>query len=387
MRNDRETVAIASCTKYEEDEVRRAMDVCLQGAGGLDWAKPGMTVGIKVNLVSGMAPEKAGTTHPALVKELASRLCERGCKVIIGDSPGGIYNAHYVKAIYHACRMEDALVEGASLNEDFSVREANFPEAVSIKTFQYTGWLDSCDALINFAKFKTHAMMSMSCSVKNLFGTIPGITKPEYHMRFPETQAFSNVMVDLNEYFRPVLNIIDAVEGMEGNGPTNGTPTQVGKLLASTSPYALDLVCAAMMGLGSEDVPTIKAAMSRRIGPRDLGQVDLVGEDSIERLSEFRLITSRMSTTFGGHGIKAAFSPLLRWVLATKPQVRRGECIGCAKCRNICPAHAIEMKDKLPVIDREKCIHCFCCQEFCPKGAMKVAQNPIGRIVRRINTI
>jgi formate hydrogenlyase subunit 6/NADH:ubiquinone oxidoreductase subunit I len=37
----------------------------------------------------------------------------------------------------------------------------------------------------------------------------------------------------------------------------------------------------------------------------------------------------------------------------------------------------------LPEIDRSKCIKCFCCQEFCPKGAMKVHENPIGKMINR----
>ena len=72
-----------------------------------------------------------------------------------------------------------------------TVKDAEFPDAVSIKNFIYTGWLDECDAIINISKLKTHAMMGMSCAVKNMFGTIPGTTKPEYHMRFPEEMAFA----------------------------------------------------------------------------------------------------------------------------------------------------------------------------------------------------
>jgi Fe-S-cluster-containing hydrogenase component 2 len=56
------------------------------------------------------------------------------------------------------------------------------------------------------------------------------------------------------------------------------------------------------------------------------------------------------------------------------------ECIGCAVCQKICPAKAIEIKDKKAVIIRKDCIRCFCCQEFCPKGAMKVSRPIVAKL-------
>ena len=66
------------------------------------------------------------------------------------------------------------------------------------------------------------------------------------------------------------------------------------------------------------------------------------------------------------------------------PKLRQADhCIGCRKCAEICPAHAIVMKQKKPVIDRKKCIRCFCCQEFCPKGALEARRSPIARLLLR----
>ncbi len=63
------------------------------------------------------------------------------------------------------------------------------------------------------------------------------------------------------------------------------------------------------------------------------------------------------------------------------PKVDKNICIGCEKCKNVCPAKAIEMKDNKPCIDRKKCITCFCCQEFCPVGAMKVHRPVVARML------
>ena len=380
----REPVGITGCDNYDEQTVRAALEDVLNKIHGLDFVKPGMKIAVKANLVSMLAPDKAATTHPALLKELCRMLIARGAEVVVGDSPGGIYTAAYVKAVYKGAGVDCITETGARLNDDFTVREVDYPEAVSIKNFTYTAWLDQADAIIDFCKVKTHGMMSMTCSVKNLFGTIPGATKPEYHMRFPNIRAFANIMVDLNEYFRPVLSIADAVDAMEGNGPTAGTPRHIGALLASRSSYDLDMACAHLIGLTREDVQTIEEACVRGLGPRNISEVQLIGDLEKYRIDDFDLVAEHGSVTFTDeHGVFGKIKgAVIRSAFATRPQVKPAECIGCRKCEQICPAHAITMVKQKPEIDRSRCIHCFCCQEFCPKGAMKVQHTPLGRMLK-----
>ena len=86
-------VVITECENYEASVVAEAFDRLLDPIGGLDWVKPGMKVAVKVNFVLPKSPDKAATTHPALVKELCRRMIERGAEVTVGDSPGGPYNS------------------------------------------------------------------------------------------------------------------------------------------------------------------------------------------------------------------------------------------------------------------------------------------------------
>jgi len=191
-----------------------------------------------------MKPEQAATTHPTLVCALVDMLTARGARVIVGDSPGGLYNSVFVGRVYSASGMREVEAHGAALNSDFSEKSAEFAEGKVLHSFTYTGYLDKADLIINFCKLKSHGMMGMSCAAKNMFGVIPGVIKPEYHYRYPKYEDFANMIVDLDEYFHPVLSIADAVIGMEGNGPTAGTPRRLGCLLASRSPHALDMVAA-----------------------------------------------------------------------------------------------------------------------------------------------
>ncbi|MCR5403367.1 MAG: DUF362 domain-containing protein [Butyrivibrio sp.] len=420
-----EKVSLVKCDSYKYEEVRKALDESLSLIDGLGFVKPGMKVGIKTNLISGMNPDRAVTTHPVLLRRLCELLMEKGAEVVIGDSPGGLYTASFVQGVYRASGLSEMVRElseevtwtgsgeGSSkgkkgsvkLNDNFKVSDGKFPEAVSLKSFVYTQWLDEVDAIINFSKLKTHAMMGMSCAVKNMFGCIPGTTKPDYHMRFPEEKAFANVMVDLNEFFKPVLYVVDAIDGMEGNGPTAGEKRHIGAILASTKPYALDMVCADMIGMGLADVQTLVAANERGLGPERVSEVDVVGnlELSAGRIPDFKRATIHQSITFEGGGLfNTIKSRAVKIAYSTRPQVKPNECIGCKKCFETCPAKAITMSPRgngkktsgknknkrhaalIPSIDRSKCIKCFCCQEFCPVGAMKVHYNPLGRLLNKL---
>ena len=379
-------VSIVKCESYSEDECTRALTQVLEPLGGLEWVQPGMKIVIKANLVSAMKPEKAATTHPALLAALTRLLIERGASVVIGDSPGGLYNAAFLNRVYAATGMHEAEEAGAVLNHDFSQNNADFPEAHIAKHFTYTAYLDGADAIISFCKLKSHGMMSLSAATKNLFGVIPGTMKPEYHFRYPEPLDFAGMIVDLNSYFKPRLFLVDAVQTMEGNGPTAGTPCYMGALLAGTDCHKVDLVCAKLIGLDPMAVPTLRAAANFGLCLESADEVEVSGSVGDFAIADFQRIERKRSLQFesilpGKAG--KVFGKIAQKALRSSPRLHKSECVGCGLCANVCPAKAIEIVEKKACIDRSKCIRCFCCQEFCPKGAMKVYRPLPARILNR----
>ena len=376
-------VVMTPCESYDDATVKSALEAVLSPIGGLDWVREGMVVGIKANLVSAMKPEECATTHPALLCALTVMLRERGARVIIGDSPGGVYTAAFVNHVYSAAGLAACEAAGAELNRDLGVADTHFPEAHVLKSFTYTAWLDTCDAVIDFCKLKSHGMMGMSAAAKNLFGVIPGTMKPEYHFRFPDMRDFARMLVDINDYFadKVMLTLVDAVEGMEGNGPTKGTPRHIGVLLASASPHTADVICARLIGLSEDAVPTLQAARERGLLPDAVTLISTVPDKGAEdfAVSDFEHVAVRRGHLFTSKG--RLVSKVLEKLLDSRPKLRESECVGCARCANICPAEAITMQDKKAVINRDKCIRCFCCQEFCPTGAMKVKRTLIARML------
>ena len=368
-------VRIQECERYSPENCRKALEAVV---GDLRWVTPGMKIGIKANLVSAMSPESAGTTHPTLLAELTRLLVARGATVVVGDSPGGLYTQPVLERVYQVCGLKAVEEAGGTLNRDFSVRAGRFPEGAELREFSYTGWLDDCDALINFCKLKTHGMMVMTGAVKNFFGAIPGTMKPEYHFRFPDPVRFASMLVDIQLYFKPRLHLVDAVTVMEGNGPTAGKPRHMGLVLGSEDPFALDAVCAGLMGLRPEQVLTQQVAMDRGLVPEHTVngawqdyqmELDLPPQRSML----FRNILPGKAGEALGRAIQRLLSP--------RPVLTPETCIGCGKCAKICPAKTITMVKGKPKIKRNACIACFCCQEFCPAGALTSQRSWVARLL------
>ena len=374
-------VSAVKCSSYDEQEVEKALNDVLEPIGGLDWVKEGMHIAIKANLVTFAKPEEAVTTHPTLICALIKMLCARGASVTVGDSPGGLYNAAFLNRVYSVCGLEAVEEAGGKLNRDFGQSEAHFEGAKVARSFTYTSYLDNADAIIDFCKLKTHGMMGMSAAAKNMFGVVPGTMKPEYHFRYPNPVDFSRMIVDIDEYFAPKIKlcIADAVVGMEGNGPTAGTPRQIGCLLAAENPHKLDLVCAKIIGLSPDDIPTLGAARERGLIPDTVDELSIFGDVDSMVIPDYQNIAVRRSLLFDNKS--KLFGKIAKVALEAKPVVKKKDCKGCKKCKEICPAMAITMVDGKPVIDRKKCIKCFCCQEFCPFGAMVVHRPLVAKML------
>jgi len=382
-----DAVAVTALNEYTYEGSREALINALDAIGGIDFIKPGMRVVIKANLVSAMKPEDAATTHPVLISALTDILIAKGASVVVGDSPGGLYNGIFLNRVYNATGMREAEKHGAVLNTDFSELRAEFPEGKVLRDFVYTGYLDKADVIINFCKLKSHGMMGMSCAAKNMFGTIPGIIKPEYHFRFPKYEDFADMIVDLDEYFHPELSIADAVVGMEGNGPTAGVPCKMGFILASHSPHTLDAVAAHLLGFKHSELPILDAAHRRGLIPDSIEGVNIIGDIEGLSVQNFERVVERHSLEFSGDGknpVKRFFSGIAAKILRTRPKLEPELCVGCGICAGICPVKAITVtKKKKAKIDRSKCIRCFCCQEFCPKSALKVKRSFIAELFHR----
>ena len=273
-------VAVVKCESYDLNKVEKAIDDIFEYLGGIEkFIKPNMKVLIKPNLVMKKKPEDAATTHPLVVEAIAKKVLSLGAEVMIADSPGGFYNEKYLKSVYTVCGYKELTDRiNVKLNYDTSTIERACEKGKVAKKFTLIKPVNDADFIINVPKLKTHGMMVFTGAVKNLFGLIPGALKAEYHLKMDNYKNFSDVLVDICECIKPGISIMDAIDAMEGAGPTAGSPRHLGLILASANPYALDVAAISVIGLKNTQVYTIVRASERNLTSK-LEQVEILGQD------------------------------------------------------------------------------------------------------------
>lgn len=376
-------VSLIKCENYNQENVDLAVKQAIDNLGGIEnFVKPNQTVILKANLVGKYNVEKAATTHPSVVGAVG-KLCKTAgaSRVIIADSAGGPFTEGYMNGIYKTTGMQAIAEEfGLELNQNYNSLDVTCPDAKVGKKFQICECLEQADVIINVTKLKTHCFTGFTNSVKNMFGAIPGLAKVEMHGQYRTLDVFGDFLYDILDYFKGklVLHVTDAVVGMEGAGPTSGTPRQIGAIVAGSNPVSVDAVCARLMNLDPLSLPNIAKGVDRGYISSNLDDIQVLGEKVDD------LVVKDYKTV-----IPDGFKPLVNYVpkcmqntvhklMTRRPVIKRKECKGCKKCHDHCPVGAITMEQKKGEtvakarIDYSKCIRCFCCQELCPFGVVKV---------------
>jgi uncharacterized protein (DUF362 family)/NAD-dependent dihydropyrimidine dehydrogenase PreA subunit len=379
------SVALVACKNYGRestlDAVRRSIDLI----GGMDrFVKPGQRILLKPNILMPSSPEKCVVTHPDVVYAVAKLLVDHGCKVIIAESPGAgmIYSASNLKKAYETIGYDKVAKElGVELNEDVGARDVANPEGKLMRRLRLIEPVFNVDAVVVVSKMKTHLFTYMTGAAKNAFGLVPGMEKPTFHARLQEPSEFARMILDVNEFVKPALEIMDAVEAMEGDGPMSGTPRHVGAILASSSYTALDVVASRIMSIDPNSVCTIGAAKERGLIAEDLSDVVVVGDDLDKFIvPDYVKPSTLMGKKRGGGRVMKAVAGLMK-VYALTPRIIRSQCIGCGKCYRGCPMKAITMTNGKAKVNHRKCIKCYSCHEFCDSHAIVLKRNLRGKAV------
>ncbi|MEE8638886.1 MAG: DUF362 domain-containing protein [bacterium] len=381
-------VRIVRCASYGDAGVGRAVAEAAEPWGGFGaFFKPGQRVVLKVNLLRGSRPERAVTTHPAVVKAVAAAVREAGATPILADSPGS--GLPYTERTLEKCYRRSGYLYladeiGLELNYDTTSRGVFFDDGRVAKKFTVITPVLEADAVVNLCKLKTHTFTILTGAVKNLFGVLPGFDKPGYHARMRTADNFADVLLDVALFVKPAFSIMEAVVAMEGNGPGAGEPRNVGLILAGASPLAVDAAAGAITGLPPENHPVLRAAAARGIKPDRPEDVDVVGP----ALETLRIPDWKWPPTVAGEGGFAGYGPLqgilralLRNGLSVQPRVQRDQCTGCGLCRESCPVSAISVINDKSYIDEKLCIRCYCCHEACAYDAIQLHRSLLHRLV------
>lgn len=375
MRYSDERVYLCAVDDYDSPQLSQAIEEFFEASPLIGALTAQSRVLLKPNLLAKHAPQRAVTTHPAVVRAVIRALKKRGVRnMTVADSPGGVYHAGIMKAIYRQSGLQQVCdEEGVLLYSACHFAQKVSDSGVLVRSFMWIEPALEADLIINLPKVKTHVMMGMSCAVKNLFGLVPGLQKAELHMRFPQKEHFGAMLVDLCTAVGPCVTVADGILAMEGDGPAGGEPRRLGLLLAGENPFALDLAVCHIMNFAPQRVEYLAQAMQRGLCSDRVDAAQVWGQaQQLFARTDYRMPESYLNINFTGKRTRA-IQWLLAWSernLAPRPVIRRAACIGCGKCAEICPGKTIRLRDGRASILPKGCIRCFCCHEMCPVKAI-----------------
>ena len=322
---------------------------------------------IKPNWLAPASPERAVTTHPMMVRAAAEFALEAGARVQISDSPAmGSFSKLLKKGGY--AEALDGL--------DVTVRP--FEKTVAVEVGEPFGTIDvakdaiDADVVINLAKLKTHTQMMLTLGVKNLFGCIVGLKKPEWHMRAGvDRRMFGRLIVRIYEAIGPAYTIVDGILAMEGQGPgKSGSPKELGLLIGGQNAHAVDHVICLLLGVDPQTLETQRNAREMAIYD---GIVHINGDLTLLNDFQFPELGSlTMGPDFLGR--------FMRRFVIQRPVADNQACKLCGECWKYCPAKAITYTVRGISFDTNTCIRCYCCLEVCPHAAIQAIKPLAGKL-------
>jgi len=352
-----------------ETKVWTLMDIC----GGRS-ISAGHRVLIKPNFLLPARPESGILTHPGIVAAACKYALQRGAAVLVADSPAtGTFNRLVKKGGF------------AQALEGLGVELRPFRETVSVDIGAPFGKIAlarealEADIVINLAKLKTHSQMLLTLGVKNLFGCVIGMEKPQWHLRSGvDRDWFAHLLVQIHYAVRPTLTLVDGILALEGDGPgKGGQPRHTGVLLGGLDAAAVDAAVCRMLRLDPGQLPTHRAAEARGLVD---GRQDIRGD--FITVADFKL-PEQGAVAFGPDFLKG----FIRSHILQKPVVDHQRCRSCGECWTFCPATAVVDSGQSVAFDYGRCIRCYCCVEVCPHGALAARMPPFGRLVETIRAL
>jgi len=392
MQETNTVVALARCNDYESARVRAAVQEALGLVPGIDElvASRGRVL-LKPNLLSSNdPPERAVNTHPELVRAVAEFFVERGWRVFIGDSCGNLSPGSTGRAIRVTGLDRVAAEVGARL-VDFDRApcvEVEVPTCRVLRRVRIPRLIHEVDLFVTLPKLKTHGLTLLTGAVKNQFGLTPGRGKKEIHMAAPRPSALADAVLDIYTVARPHLAIMDAVVGMEGNGPAAGPPRKMGLILAGCDCVALDAVAARIMGFGCDEVDTIRLGRERGLGEARWEKIKVLGMPLEDAMAlDFKRPTGPARSML----MNLIPAPLLRWMFhlagTSHAVVAHDRCVLCGDCIANCPAGALRELNGRIETDRRLCIACYCCAEVCKQRAISMQRPLAGRLLHGLRQL
>ena len=322
----------------------------------------GKSVMLKPNLLAWRRADDIACVHPAVIVAAAKIFKEAGAaKIALLENPA----VQTVPAILQAMGILEELQEMGVYCETFrNYCRQETAEKVRFHDLEIASEYRDYDFVCDICKVKTHAMMTLTLCVKNLFGLVNGSARLGWHLAVGrDFEQFADLLLDLYLRVKPDFNIADGVICMEGNGPGSGNPAERNFFAGSIDSLALDRSLAELLGV--KDLLLLQNAEKRNLDSSYENRGD-IPECAPLVLPDPPGIMLRWGLT-----LPPGIREWMRKFMLSRPVLNENLCVGCGMCAKMCPPHSLKMKNGKPEFYLDTCIRCYCCQEHCPKGAIQ----------------
>ena len=366
--------------KILNDDVKAAVFKSLELIDAKKLMKEGMTILLKPNLLQPAPPERAITTHPTIVQAVLQWVKQfNPKKIYVCDSSGGFNfgesnteRAMKESGLKAVCEQEGEIVECIPF-EKTERRVYKVENPFEFDEFPSSVLLHDADLIINLPKIKTHGQTTLTCCIKNMFGTVLRTNKARIHAKYPSLTRFTSALADIYSVSNPQLTVVDGYYCQEGNGPSAGKVLKLDLVIAGFDGVAIDSTVCKIIGINSRNVKYLAFAEKKGLGTTDQGKMEIRGENIEKVKRTFKIpttikpVSAWLPRRFADYLARRAFKATITF--------DKQRCRLCATCWNNCPVKAIEppkemKKGNIPTWDRKKCITCFCCAELCPYHAV-----------------
>jgi uncharacterized protein (DUF362 family)/Pyruvate/2-oxoacid:ferredoxin oxidoreductase delta subunit len=378
--NDR--VAVEPCNSYNPDKTFHALQKALQT---IRFNPPrGKKVLLKPNIIGQNTPEQATTTHPGIVDALCRYFSDHGCSVTIGDSSAFYQGGGTLEGMETSGIAAVARKYGATLLPFETTRLRKITSGAYLNPFYLTEAVFSHDLVVNLPKLKIHRLARYTGAIKNMYGCIAGGSKQIYHKQFQHWDNYQELwgkpLVDVYEAIMPGLTVMDAVIGLDKDGPAgNGEPRFTGLLLASESGPALDIIACRIIGFDPEWVPAVREAVDRVL----VSPEKVIVNGTVPSIPYVKLPDLKVATGIMGKADDYFFDQFI-----VSPVINRKKCTRCDDCIKGCAVKAISYdRERFPVVDFGSCIHCYCCESYCKQGAISLRGSAVNMLMRGVRQL
>jgi uncharacterized protein (DUF362 family) len=244
-----------------EDPAQLARQALEELGGMKRFVSRGEVVLVKPNIGWDRTPEQAANTNPDVVAEIVRQCLQSGAKrVIVTDvSCNEARRCFQRSGIAAAAQAAGAEV---ILPDPSRFKEVDVQGEVLTKWQVFDAFLE-VDKVINVPIAKHHTLTGTTLGMKNWYGILGG-SRNQLHQRIHES------LVDLADFMRPTLTIVDCYRILLRNGPTGGNLQDVllkKTLVASTDPVAIDAyVAKSLWNLDADSLPYLGMAAKRGLG-------------------------------------------------------------------------------------------------------------------------